>query len=417
MTQHPHIRNHPARATAFARAKATSTGTDSAALTGQLRGQAGAGLTRRGLLALGGAALAAPLLGRPVQAMPDGAQITRMARGLDEPWSLAFLPDGAFLVTERDGRLSLFSPQGGQPVSVAGVPEVAARGQGGLFDVMVPRDFASTRAVYLVWAKRQRGGAGTALGVGRLAETGDRLEDFQVVFEMAAGTSGGRHFGGRVVEMPDGTLVLTTGDRGDRPTAQNLASHAGKLIRLNRDGSVPPDNPFLGRADLVLPEILSYGHRNAQGLALDAQGQLWTSAHGARGGDEVNLIQPGANYGWPVISYGRHYSGLRIGEGSEKPGMEQPKHYWDPSIAPSGHAILSDRMFPEWAGRHVIGSLKFDYIAVLDPRVPAETGWAETPIKSAETRRVRDVREAPDGAIWFLSVGQGAVYRIGRGTA
>ncbi|MEL6233281.1 MAG: PQQ-dependent sugar dehydrogenase [Pseudomonadota bacterium] len=349
--------------------------------------------------------------------MPEGARITPMAGGLDEPWSLAFLPGGGFLVTERDGRLSRFSAEGGRAVPVAGVPEVAARGQGGLFDVMVPRDFAATRAVYLVWAKRQRGGAGTALGVGRLAETGDRLEDFRVVFEMAPGTSGGRHFGGRVVEMPDGSLVLTTGDRGDRPTAQDLASHAGKLIRLNRDGSVPQDNPFLGRADLVLPEILSYGHRNPQGLALDAQGQLWTSAHGARGGDEVNLIRPGANYGWPVISYGRHYSGLRIGEGTEKAGMEQPVHYWDPSIAPSGHAILSGPMFPEWAGRHVIGSLKFDYMAVLDPSMPGETGWAETPIKGGETRRVRDVREAPDGAIWFLSVGEGAVFRIARGAA
>lgn len=373
-------------------------------------------LSRRRFAMLATAVLATPFLGRAASAMPDRATLTPMAEGIDEPWSLAFLPDGDFLVTERDGRLLRFTPDSTDAVDIAGVPEVVARGQGGLFDVMLPQDFATTRDVFLVWAKPQPNGSGTALGVGQLSQDGARLENFRTVFEMASGTSGERHFGGRVVEMPDGTLVMTTGDRANRPLAQNMASHAGKLLRLNRDGSVPDDNPFLGQAG-SLPEILSLGHRNPQGLALDAQGQLWTSAHGARGGDEVNRIQPGANYGWPVISYGRHYSGLSIGEGTSKPGMEQPVHYWDPSIAPSGHAILSGRMFPEWAGRHLIGSLKFDYIAVLDPGVPAETGWAETRIETPLTGRVRDVREAPDGSIWFLSVIEGAAYRIARAAA
>ncbi len=226
---------------------------------------------------------------------------------------------------------------------------------------------------------------------------------------MAPGSSGGRHFGSRIVEASDGTLFLTIGDRGDRPAAQDRANHVGTIIRVARDGSVPADNPFVGQSG-IRPEIWSYGHRNPQGAGLDAAGTLWTAEHGARGGDEVNLIRKGANYGWPVISYGRHYSGGKIGTGTSQTGMEQPAHYWDPSIAPSGLLVYTGDMFADWKGDMFVGSLKFDYISRLD--ITGETAREIGQIKSPETERVRDILQAPDGSIWFLSVGNGALYRI-----
>lgn len=332
--------------------------------------------------------------------------ISAVVSGLEEPWAVDFLPGGGILVTERGGRL-LLAGAGRQVQAVSGLPEVAVGGQGGLLDVMVPRDFADSREVFVSYAKALRRGSGTALGVGRLSQDGSRLEGFRVIFEMTPGSTGGRHFGSRIIEAPDGRLFLTIGDRGDDELAQDLSRHNGSIIRINRDGSVPGDNPFVGREG-ARPEIWSYGHRNPQGAALDLDGVLWASEHGARGGDEVNRIEKGANYGWPVIAYGRHYSGFRIGEGTEKPGMEQPAHYWDPSIAPSGHMVYSGRLWPEWRGDHFIGSLKFSYIARLDPG----RGFAEERIEAPETERVRDIAEGPDGAIWFLSVGQGALYRM-----
>jgi len=332
--------------------------------------------------------------------------ITRMAGGLDQPWGMAFLPDGEFLVTERGGRLLRVAADG-TVNSVDGVPQVVARGQGGLLDVMVPRDFASSRQIFLSFVKRQGNGSGTALAVATLSNDGQQLQNTQVIFEMAPGSSGNRHFGSRIVEASDGRIFLTIGDRADRPSAQDLASHNGTIIRINRDGSVPADNPFVGVPG-ALPEIWSLGHRNAQGAALDLQGNLWINEHGAQGGDEINRVRPGANYGWPVISYGVHYSGAKIGEGTTKEGMEQPAFYWDPSIAPSGLMIYSGKLWPDWRGDFFIGSLKFDYIARLDP----DAGFAEEKLQSGETVRVRDVREAPDGSIWFLSAGNGAVYRM-----
>jgi glucose/arabinose dehydrogenase len=225
-------------------------------------------------------------------------EVTAMATGLDEPWGLAFLPGGGFLVTERGGRLLHF-PAGGGRVEVAGLPEIAVAGQGGLLDVMVPRDFAARREVFLTFAAPQGQGSGTALGVGRLADDGARLENFRVLFAMAPGHGGGRHFGSRVLEAPDGSLIVTLGDRGTGPSglaAQDLGDHAGKVIRLARDGAVPPDNPFVATPG-ALPEIWSLGHRNPQGAAFDAEGRLWVSEHGARGGDEINLVEPGRNYG------------------------------------------------------------------------------------------------------------------------
>ncbi|MEM1360168.1 MAG: PQQ-dependent sugar dehydrogenase [Pseudomonadota bacterium] len=352
-----------------------------------------------------GVALAMSAQGDTAQTSAGGVKIDRVLGGLDAPWGFAFLPDGAYLVTERDGRLT--HVKGGEATRVGGVPNVVAEGQGGLLDVMVPRDFAQTREVFLSYAGRMRGGSGTMVGMGRLSSDGSRLEDFQPIFAMTPGARGGRHFGSRIVEAPDGTLFITIGDRGNRDQAQNLAAHHGSVVRINRDGSVPSDNPFTDLAG-AQPEIWSYGHRNPQGAALDAQGQLWVVEHGARGGDEVNRVTRGSNFGWPVISYGRHYSGAKIGEGTAKSGMEQPAHYWDPSIAPSGMMIYSGKLWPEWRGDVFVGSLKFDYISRLDGAPLSEVEAIETP----QTVRVRDIREAPDGSIWFLSVGDGALYRM-----
>ena len=331
-----------------------------------------------------------------------------MARGLDTPWGLAFLPGGAFLVTERDGALFHFD-SARRKTKISGVPKVYAWGQGGLMDVEAARDFPKTREIFLTFAKRHsRGGGGTALAVAALSADNRKLENVRVIFEMASPSRGGRHFGSRVVEAPDGTLYLTLGERGDPDTAQDLSLHNGKIIRIRRDGSVPPDNPLIGRAG-ARPEIWSWGHRNPQGAALDAAGALWAVEHGARGGDEINRVRKGANYGWPVISYGRHYSGAKIGVGVAKEGMEQPDFYWDPSIAPSGMAIYSGRLWPAWRGHFFVGSLKFDHISRLDPA----GGFREVErMAFPETGRVRDVREAPDGALWFLSEERGAVYRV-----
>ncbi len=332
--------------------------------------------------------------------------VTRVMTGLTEPWGLAFVPGGGFLVTERAGRL-IHVTSDGKPIAVAGVPEVAARGQGGLLDVAVARDFATSREIFLSFAKPQGRSAGTALAVAQLSATGDSLENLRLIFEMRPGSSGGRHFGSRIVEAPDGTLFLTLGERGEAPAAQDLGRHNGSIIRINRDGSIPADNPFIDRQN-AQPEIWSWGHRNPQGADLDLRGNLWVNEHGAMGGDEVNRIERGANYGWPVISYGRDYDGSKIGIGTEAPGMQQPAFYWDPSIAPSGLMIYSGKLWPQWRGDFFSGSLKFNYLSRLDP----ERGWAEERLKSRETQRVRDVTEAPDGAIWFLSVGRGAVYRL-----
>ncbi len=347
-----------------------------------------------GLAMLGGVAAAAQV------------RITEVIDDLDEPWAIAFLPDGGYLVTERDG--ALLHIKDDKRREVGGLPRVAAEGQGGLLDVMLPRDFASSREVFLTYSARTGQGLRTMLGSGRLATDGRRLEGFRALFEQVGPGGSGRHFGSRVVEATDGTLLLTIGDRGDRPSAQDLSVHSGKIIRINRDGSVPSDNPDFGRD--ARPEIFSYGHRNPQGAGLDARGRLWTAEHGARGGDEVNQPQAGRNYGWPVISYGVHYSGEAIGEGSSKAGMEQPAHYWDPSIAPSGLMVYSGDMFPDWKGDIFVGSLKFDYISRLE--VSGGQASEVEELFRGEYGRIRDVREAPDGAIWFLSVGEGAAYRV-----
>ncbi|APX11508.1 PQQ-dependent sugar dehydrogenase [Tateyamaria omphalii] len=335
--------------------------------------------------------------------------VAPVVTGLDEPWGVAELPDGSLLVTQRDGQLVL--ARDGATQQVAGTPRVAARGQGGLLDVTLARDFATSRTLFLTYSKPQVGGSGTALAAAELSADGTTLENLRDLFESAPAGRTGRHYGSRVVEAPDGTLFVTIGDRGDRPSAQDRSNHNGAIVRVTRDGRVPADNPFVGQ-DGVQPHIWSYGHRNPQGAGLDAQGQLWTAEHGARGGDEVNKVQVGANFGWPVISYGVHYSGASIGEGTTQQGMEQPVFYWDPSMAPSGLMIYQGDMFPEWRGDMFVGSLKFSYISRLD--MNGDTVREVEQIEGDETLRVRDIVEAPDGSILFISVGNGTVYRMTR---
>lgn len=352
------------------------------------------------------AILPLPVWGGEVQTSVGGMTLVPLWQGLEEPWAIGILPDGAVLVTERSGQLLL--QRDGEVISVKGMPQVFDDGQGGLLDVMVPADFATSREVWLSFAAPVEGGGATAAGVGRLSGDGTRLEGFRTVFT-GDGYPGGRHFGSRLVEMPDGTIALTTGDRGTGPEglqAQDPASSLGKVILLNRDVTAAVAQ------DGWLPGALSLGHRNIQGAALDLAGRLLTVEHGARGGDELNAPQPGKNYGWPVISYGINYNGDPIGEGREKAGMEQPLHYWDPSIAPSGLLVYSGKLVPEWRGDIFFGSLNSDFLGRLDPDSPSETGFAEERISGPETGRVRDVVEAPDGSIWFLSVIDGAVYRM-----
>ncbi|MEM6406996.1 MAG: PQQ-dependent sugar dehydrogenase [Pseudomonadota bacterium] len=332
--------------------------------------------------------------------------VTEVATGFDQPWGIGHLPDGGILVTERDGAVIHLRPDGTR-VSLSGVPEVVADGQGGMLDVMIPRDFADSREVFLSYVAREGRTVGTALGVGRLNAEGTGFETFEKLWQMAPHPGQGRHFGSRIVEAHDGHIFLTTGDRGDRPSAQDISNHNGAVIRLTRSGAVPADNPLTGQAG-AQPEIYSYGHRNPQGAALDLDGTLWVVEHGARGGDEINKVIPGANYGWPVISYGTHYSGAKIGEGTRKTGMQQPKFYWDPSMAPSGMMIYSGKLWPEWEGDMFVGSLKFSYIS----RLSGENVQEVEQIESRETSRVRDIVEGPDGAIWFLSVNNGSLYKI-----
>ena len=325
--------------------------------------------------------------------------------GLDVPWAFGFLPGGAVLITEREGRLWLL--RDGVKQQIGGLPKIHVDGQGGLLDVLVPRDFARSREIFLSYAKKQfMRGSGTAVFRARLSDDGSRLENGETIFEIARGTGGGFHFGSRLAEAPDGHLFVTVGDRGRDALSQDLSMHNGSVLRITRDGAAPADNPFVDVPG-AQPEIWSYGHRNPQGAAIDAQGQLWINEHGARGGDEVNRIAKGANYGWPVIAYGVNYDGSKIGEGQTREGMEQPVHYWDPSIAPSGMTFY-DGSFAHWQGNAFVGSLKFDYIARLsgDPLAEVEQ------IAGDVTQRVRDVRHGPDGHLWFLSIGQGALYRL-----
>ena len=348
---------------------------------------------------------AMPVFAQSIVTSQGQFTLSKMADGFDIPWAIAFLPTGGFLVTERSG--TLFYVYGKTKRRIKGGPQVVARGQGGLLDVTVPRDFAQSRQILLTYSKPKGRGSVAALAVGQLTHDFSRLSNLRVIFEANVSSTSTKHFGSRVIEANDGSLYLTLGERGDPNSAQDRTNHQGTIVHLNRDGSLPRDNPFINDAR-SLNEIWSYGHRNPQGLALDLNGNLWAVEHGAKGGDEINRIRRGANYGWPVISYGRHYSGAKIGEGTSKPGMQQPNWYWDPSIAPSGMLIYSGKLWPGWKGDFFVGSLKFGFIS----RLSGATLQERERISGPETGRVRDVVEAPDGSIWFASQTEGAVYRL-----
>ena len=342
----------------------------------------------------------------PAPAAPDAfpsargpVRVVTVARGLEHPWGLAFLPDGRMLVTERPGRLRIVAQDGRLSPPLEGVPEVYARGQGGLLDVALDPTFEESRLVYLTYAEPGEGGAGTAAGRGRLAE--GRLEGFQVLFRQQPKSGGGVHFGSRLVFGRDGRLFVTLGDRGEKERVQDFAVHRGQVVRIERDGKIPADNPFVGRAG-HRPETWSHGHRNIQGAALHpVTGALWTVEHGARGGDEVNVPLAGRNYGWPVITYGRDYTGLPIGEGTHKAGLEQPLHYWDPSIAPSGAAFYTADRFPEWRGNLFVGALRGEMLVRLE--LDGEKVVREERLLQGLGERIRDVRQGPDGLIYLLT--------------
>ena len=349
-----------------------------------------------GLLALA----AAP----SVAQSPPSPKAQTVASGLQNLWAVAFLPDGRFLVTERPGRLRVVNADGQVQPAVQGLPEVAAGGQGGLLDVITDSAFASNRTIYFCFSEPGKGTTNsTALARARLSQDAKRLEDVKVIFSQQPKFSSTAHFGCRIVERPDGTLFLTLGDRfSRRDDAQTLDNHHGKVVRVAKDGAVPKDNPFVGKAG-ALPEIWSYGHRNSQGATLAPDGSLWTHEHGARGGDEINRPQAGKNYGWPQVSFGVNYDGSKIGSGdSAAPGLEPPLHHWTPSIAPSGMAFLtSDRYGASWKGNLFVGSLKFEYldrIELKDGKVVAEHKLLED-----VGQRIRDVRQGPDGLLYVVT--------------
>ena len=360
-------------------------------------------------------------------AQAQAVRAQTVASGLQNPWALAFLPEGRFLVTERDGSMRVVQPDGKVGAPIAGVPEVVANGQGGLLDVLLDGDFARNRTLYFCYSEPAPGtftrGNSTALARATLSADNARLENVKVIFSQKPKFSSSAHFGCRIVESrapganspPDGKLFLTLGDRfSRRDDAQTLDNHHGKIVRINKDGSVPADNPFVGKAG-ALPEIWSIGHRNLQGASLTPSGALWVHEHGPQGGDEINLPKPGANYGWPLITYGEDYGGGAINQGLRtQAGLEQPLHYWVPSIAPSGMAFLtSDKYGKAWQGNLFVGSLKFAYLSQLDLTEPY-SGKVQKESKLLEgIGRVRDVRQGPDGLLYVLTDGSnGKLVRL-----
>ena len=334
-------------------------------------------------------------------------RVVEVVRGLAHPWSVAWLPDGRMLITERPGRLVLVD--GDRTTAIAGLPPIAARGQGGLLDVALPPDYADTGWIYFTYSAPGDGGMGTALARAHLRDT--TLSDVQTLYRQTPLVRGGRHSGSRIVFPGDGTLLFGIGDRGQRDPAQDLSTSIGALIRLDLDGSLPDDNPFVERGD-ARPEIYSYGHRNPQGMALHPEtGVLWEHEHGPRGGDELNRIAAGANYGWPAITYGREYTTNAPIGGTEAPGMEQPITYWIPSIAPSGMAFYTGDRFPAWQNHIFIGALAQQHLR----RVVLEGNDVvhQEELLREELGRIRDVRTGPDGFLYVLTdADDGALYRL-----
>jgi glucose/arabinose dehydrogenase len=353
----------------------------------------------------------------PAQASPQprpitgGVRVDTVARGLEHPWGFAFLPDGRIIVTERPGRVRIVAQNGQLSAPLTGVPQVAASGQGGMLDVALDPAFAQNRTVYLSYSEPGEGGSGTSVAKGQLTETG--LENVQVIYRQQPKVSSGNHFGSRLVFRRDGTLFVTQGDRFSfRDRAQDLSSGIGKVVRINTDGTIPRDNPFVGRSD-ARPEIWSYGHRNMQAAALHPEtGALWTVEHGAAGGDELNHPEAGKNYGWPVITYGRDYNGRSIGEGRAKEGMEQPVYYWDPVIAPSGMIFYTGDAFPGWKGSALIGGLASNALVRLTFDAAGNVASEERHMGGLG-ERIRDVQQGPDGLIYVITdSGSGRLLRL-----
>jgi glucose/arabinose dehydrogenase len=320
---------------------------------------------------------------------------------LSHPWSLAFLPNGDMLVSERRGQLRLVKENGGllaQPIS--GLPAIRQHGQGGLLDLALHPEFKNNRLLYFSYAESGPGGVGTAVARGRLR--GHKLEGVEVIFRLSPKSAARQHFGSRLIFDRQGLLYITLGDRGERPRAQQLDDHAGSLIRIDDNGRVPATNPFVGRTG-VQPEIYSYGHRNMQGAAVHpGSGRIWIHEHGPQGGDEINIPEAGKNYGWPVITYGVNYgTATKIGEGSHKQGMQQPIHYWVPSIAPSGMVFYDGDRFPAWKGNLFVGSLKFRQLVRME--LEGDRIVHEERLLTDEFGRIRDVRQGPDGLIYLLT--------------
>ncbi len=338
-------------------------------------------------------------------------EVAEVARGLEFPWGLAFLPDGRMLVTERAGRLRIVGRDGTLSAPVEGVPAVRTGGQGGLLDVALSPGFAQDRTVFLSYAEPTELGGRTAVVRGVL--DGTTLREVRPIFRQSPDASGGNHWGGRLVFGRDGTLFVTLGDRFSlRDKAQDLGTHLGKVVRIRPDGSVPDDNPFAKRAG-ALPEIWSYGHRNVQGAALHpSTGRLWTHEHGPQGGDELNVTLAGRNYGWPVITHGREYVvGTRIGEGTEKAGVEAPLVQWTPSIAPSGMAFYTGDRFPQWKGQLLIGALAFQSLYRIE--LDGEKVVRQERMLQPLGKRIRDVRVGPDGLVYLLTDSpEGAILRL-----
>jgi glucose/arabinose dehydrogenase len=352
---------------------------------------------------------AAGLCMSTASAKQGGYRTVTVARGLEHPWGMAFLPDGRMLVTERPGRLRIVSADGKVSAPVSGLPKIAAVGQGGLLDVALHPKFAENRLVYFSFAEPGVGGQGTAAARGRLE--GNALKDVEVIFRQKPKLSGGHHFGSRLVFAPDGTLYISMGERGRMHRAQNRRNHQGTIARVNDDGSIPKDNPFVNSTD-ALPEIYTWGNRNVQGMALNPwTGVVWAQEHGPQGGDEVNILKAGANYGWPVITYGIDYDGSIISNLTHKEGMEQPLLHWTPSIAPSGMAFYDGDKFPQWKGDLFVGALKDRHLRRIDLDGDRVVGQ-EVLLKELR-ERIRDVRSGPDGNLYVLTDSpQGRVIRV-----
>jgi aldose sugar dehydrogenase len=340
-------------------------------------------------------------------------RVDTVARGLDHPWAVEVLPDGGFLVTERPGRMRII--RDGKPGDpIAGLPDIAARGQGGLLDVALDPHFTTNKTIYFTATVAGSGGIGTAVFRATLSSDERRIGDVRRIFLMNRLSAGGLQFGSRIAIDADGSLFVGLGDRGEMDRAQDFKDDAGAIIHINPDGSIPSGNPFKDGAR-ALPEIWSKGHRNPEGMTFDSvDGKLYTVEHGAQGGDEINHPEAGKNYGWPVITYGRDYSGAKIGVGTAEDGMEQPLFYWDPSIAPGGLAVYHGRMFPEWDGDFLVAALKFKLLSRLDRDGSGKIVERERMFKGA-FGRLRDIVVAPDGALLFTTdEDNGALLRVSR---